>query len=499
MSVERMKKLTVFSTRADTDPLVRRLMHMRCVNIESGIPDPSLPELELLDCAAERGELEERVRRIDEALVALHKFTKKIKSMTALPVVAYSEFMEKEYDEAWGIVEEALAVKTELASVTKRIDEVTLSIAALTPWQRYDMPLSYAGTDRTAALYGCFPTSADTAVMRDELTAAGGALEVVFCDDKNLSYGVVLCHKRDERAVLEQLSRIGFGRLGFKGFDRMASDEIKSLERELLSLEKDGERLENRLRELAGSVSKAETLRDAEATALKAVENKQKLLSDKSVTMLTGWTPAKAVGKVSEYLEKQGCAYSFEDPAEGEDAPILLHNNPFSANFEWVVGMYSYPKYGRFDPTTVMSIFYFIIFGIMFADVGYGLVTVLACFGGVMLLKPKPGLKRSMLMFGYCGISSIVFGVLFGGWFGDMPFAIMTNMLGFENAKQIYPFLNGALFNPMDEPILFLIFSLAVGFVHIIAGMAVKFYILRWRTGMTSPLNMTIRSWSGIR
>ena len=486
MSIERMKKLTVFTTRSDTDLLVRRLMHMRCVNIESGTPDPDLPELERYSCESERARLEERVKRIDEALVSLHKYTEKTRSMTSRVTVKLSEFMKNEYDEASAVVDEALAVKGDLSATIAGVDEASTEITSLLPWVRYDLPLSQGGTEKTVIILGSIPGSGDslgdarkdkTLGLRAELESVDAILEVVSGQSSAI-YCAVIVLKSRERELADIFSRYGFTKLTFGGVDSTAESRIKMLEEELISLEQEQERLEIRLRELARSVDLVEALRDAEATALAAAENRQKLLADDTVAMLTGWIPERVTEKVAALLEKQGCAYDFEDPAEGEEAPVLLRNNPFSVNFEWVVGMYSYPKYGRFDPTTVMSIFYFLIFGIMFADVGYGLLTALACFGGVALLKPKPGLKRSMLMFGFCGISSIIFGAVFGGWFGDMPFAIMTNMLGLENAKQIYPFFNGIWFNPMDDPILFLLFSLAVGFVHIIAGMAVKFYIL---------------------
>lgn len=478
MSIERMKKLTVFATRSDTDTIVRKLMHMRCVNIERAAPDDSLPDTERFDCGAELSRLSDSVKAVDEALVLLHRYTERVRSMTHRPSVKLAEFMRNEYSEAMGTVSEALSIKREMAEMARRTDEALREISALTPWQRYDLPMTECSTEKTTTLLGCLSSASEAAGFRRELAAAGGVLEVVSRDEKNISYCAVIAHKKSERAISEVLTRFGFTRLAFPKVNALAADEIKRLEEEVLTLEKESARLELRVRELATLSEKVEILRDVEATALAAAENKQKLLSDSTVTVLSGWIPERATEKAGELLDKFGCAYGFEEPAEGEDPPVLLRNNPFSVNFEWVVGMYSYPKYGRFDPTLVMSIFYFLIFGIMFADVGYGLLTAVACFGGVLLLKPKPGLKRSMLMFGFCGLSSILFGAVFGGWFGDMPFAIMTNMLGLENAKQIFPFFNGIWFNPMDDPILFLLFSLAVGFVHIIAGMAVKFYIL---------------------
>jgi V/A-type H+-transporting ATPase subunit I len=169
--------------------------------------------------------------------------------------------------------------------------------------------------------------------------------------------------------------------------------------------------------------------------------------------------------------------------------PILLQNNGFAANFEWVLGMYSYPKYGSFDPTFVMSIFYFIIFGIMFADVGYGLLLVLGCFGGIKLLKPREGMRRFLAMFGYCGISSIVWGLILGAYFGDLPKMFISKMLGLAPPEKV-----ALWFDPIEDPMTFLVLSLAVGAVHLIGGMAVQFYLL-CRAGKPLDALMDVGSW----
>ena len=189
--------------------------------------------------------------------------------------------------------------------------------------------------------------------------------------------------------------------------------------------------------------------------------------------------------KISAALEEFGAAYHFEPPAEGEEPPILLKNNGFAKNFEWVLGMYAYPRYGTFDPTFIMSIFYFIIFGLMFADAGYGLVLMIACFGAVRWCHPGEGMKRFLLMFGYCGISCLICGVLFGAYFGNFPLSFMENVLG-TPVNQL-PNLSllpaeaanvAILFDPLLNPMGFLIVSLAAGALHLVGGMAVKAFLL---------------------
>jgi V/A-type H+-transporting ATPase subunit I len=197
--------------------------------------------------------------------------------------------------------------------------------------------------------------------------------------------------------------------------------------------------------------------------------------------------PEAAEQKVLTGLSAFECACEVSEPEEGDVVPVLLKNNAFASTFEWVIEMYSYPKYGSFDPTFIMGIFYFLIFGLMFADVGYGLLLVIACFGGVKLLNPKEGLKRTLYMFGYCGISCMIMGVLFGGWFGDLPVAIMNNFFPefggqAANTPIGHFFSNGVFFNPVSSSIPFLFVALGMGEIHLIAGMAVNM-VQTWKSG----------------
>ena len=478
MSVEKMKRLTVYTCLSDTDAVVKKLIHLRCVNVEAGEPENGQLCLERAGGDEARAKAEANVVQITEALKVLHKYTDKLKSLVApRHEVKLSRFMETDYEEAWQIVRETLAMKTQEEESRIRRGELEQSVEALTPWVRYDLPLSEHESASTEIFLGWVPKTSDTPALRQAIEKANGVLEIVSRTEKE-SYCCVIVLKSDARKMTQLLNEHGFNRLTFKDTEGTAARAIRECEREILQCEKKIKAAEDRMAELAADVTKAEILLDVATTELRAAENKKKTLSDGQVSQLSGWMPASMAPKVSEALDKFSCCYEMEDPSPKEEPPVLLRNNGFASNFEWVVGMYSYPKYGRFDPTFIMSIFYFFIFGVMFADVGYGLLVVLGCFGGIALLKPKDSMKRFLSMFGYCGISSILFGAVFGGWFGDMPFAIMTNMLGMADAKQIYPFFNGLWFNPMDDPIRFLLVALGVGVIHIVTGMAVKFCIL---------------------
>lgn len=487
MSISKMKKLTVFAHAADADRVVRRLMRCRCVDV--AVPENEENGLRLNLCEAERAAQEEKLSRINAALAFLHKHSGKAPLVKLRQTVDRAAFCaDGSAKEAWFTVERVEEITDRLAEIRAERGRAELLMEQLLPWRGYDLPLGVTGTGRTRVVLGTFPASADREYVHDSLAIDGVHCELIGTDER-VHYAVLIFHRADEDKLGGRLAELGFLRVSLKDEGAEPAAEFDAARRALRWLGDEAGALEKELNTLAEKTPLVEVLADIEQTTLTAIQTRERMARTENCVMLTGWLPADAEKKVTAVLERFACAWEIAEPEEGDDVPILLRNNGFAANFEWVLGMYAYPKYGTYDPTFVMSIFYFIIFGIMFADVGYGLMLVLGCFGAIKLLKPREGMKRFLSMFGYCGISSIVWGVVLGSYFGDLPKMFMTKMLGIAPPEKI-----ALWFDPIEEPMTFLIFSLAVGAVHLLGGMAVQFYLL-CREGKPLDALMDVGSW----
>ena len=152
--------------------------------------------------------------------------------------------------------------------------------------------------------------------------------------------------------------------------------------------------------------------------------------------------------------------------------PVLLSNNSIAKPFESIIDMYVLPTYGSFDPTAIMAVFYFIIFGLMLADVVYGLILAIGGFWALKKLDLGKGIKQLVKLFAICGISCTIAGVFLGSYMGDLPSAIAVAFGGEAFEMPL------TLINPLEEPILFIVVSLAVGFVHMLVGLGIKFYVV---------------------
>lgn len=199
---------------------------------------------------------------------------------------------------------------------------------------------------------------------------------------------------------------------------------------------------------------------NVEMQKVKAVGGMRKT---KSTYFFEGWIPEGAAELVGEKLEKSpyALAYIIRDVEEGDDPPTYCINNGIVTPYQGVTNMYSVPSYNEINPNPFVTFFFVLFFGIMISDAGYGVLMTLGA--GFVLWRMKPrknelGLVKIILM---GGISSIFWGILFGGYFG-----IEQDVL------------KPLLFNPLQDPMNMLILSLGLGFVQMFTGMGINAYQL---------------------
>ncbi|HOW38780.1 MAG TPA: V-type ATPase 116kDa subunit family protein, partial [Bacillota bacterium] len=194
----------------------------------------------------------------------------------------------------------------------------------------------------------------------------------------------------------------------------------------------------------------------ADETASEALRKKASRGETADTVYLEGWvrsdrmeTLEKAVRAVTDLYDLE-----FRDPLEGEKPPTVTKNNKFVDAFECVTDMFAKPDPNELDPNPVMAFWYWLIFGMMMGDAGYGVVMLVVI--GLLIKKMKPkgnGLRLFRVLF-YTGFSTILWGILFGSYFGFT--------------------WNPILLEPMAEPMNMLILSVVVGILHLFSGLLVK-------------------------
>lgn len=471
-----MKKLSLFTLKDDADILLNQLMWLSCVELHSASADEGYAPC---NNEKEYALASRRYESIQEAISVLKPYEEDKKGLFAWRRAVKREDFEKGeelYFAAVQSADEVLAAKGELLSVRGEQNKIRARISALGPWEKYDLPLGYTGTENSRVILGSFPVTADTDGAFSALLAESDRViaEKVSEDDTAVYYSVIV-YSADADAAVKTLGSYGFTRSDFPAGSGSAYEQINSARDELSSLENREGQIISRLKAFAADIPDLEFACDIASTEVVKMRAHSLLSASDSTVYITGWVPERAVARVKKVLEKAPCAYEFSEPGEEDDVPVLLNNNKWAKPFEYVVKMYSLPRYGTFDPTFIMSIFYFIIFGMMLGDVIYGLFLI---FGGLVVwrkLDVSRGVKDLAQMFCFCGISCVVFGVVFGSYFGDLPIKIMQNMLGDFSVTNV-----AACFDPTTGtgPIYFLVMSFAAGAVHLLFGMGIQAGIL---------------------
>ena len=478
-----MKRFRILTLRRETDSLVSSLRSLRCADIEKTlsppVPEGEGPELEEYDVSGDIAAVRSKISETIAALDFLALYEKKSRGLfRPLPEADEREAaLPPPDDPRFETVKHVLGIRDEKTRLSAEKTSLENEIESLLPWEGFESSVPRSGTASTESIVGSLSSKIPIGKTEALLEGLAAVVETVRTTSA-YRFVMLTAYRSDFDEALARLVRSGFSPAvceadessGFAaGTIARSKARIGDIETRIGEIDREAEKL-------GEDVSQLELLHDSLISEEERLGAVSKAAASDRCAVLCGWIPEPSIGKVTALLESRGDAYEFTDPGEDDDPPILLKNNRFTESFEPVIELYSLPKYGSFDPTSIMSIFYIIIFGLMLADVGYGVLITLACILGVKLMKPKKSTRNMLTMFGKCGIACIVAGILFGGYFGDAP-AVIADRWFSKPLGEL-----AVWFNPLTNFTTFLAVSLAVGAVHLICGLAIKFYVT-WKRG----------------
>ncbi|MBY9020051.1 MAG: hypothetical protein KGD67_03265 [Candidatus Lokiarchaeota archaeon] len=186
-------------------------------------------------------------------------------------------------------------------------------------------------------------------------------------------------------------------------------------------------------------------------------------------------------GKIKEKIDESD---SKEESIESEEkkkdlrntAPTVMRNNFFVRPFETITKMYGVPAYSEIDPTPLIAITFPLLFGLMFGDIGHGLVLIISGLVGAIVYRNKKG--KDFLNFCwiilYCGIGAVIIGILYGEFFGMHEIKLFNTVFMHLEPIRI-PFLNITLYNPLNNIMSVFKFAVLIGVFHLNLGWFVQF------------------------
>lgn len=384
------------------------------------------------------------------------------------PVVSFSALEEAVSDSNWKLLcEEIITLSERLEAVRTRRKELIRLSDRWIKWK--NIKFRYDEANRIFRYSKTFMGTVDSAVLDEfaerfyEITEGCGVCETVFSDDKQA--GIILYFPEKLSSSVQRLfGELDLTRLDFE-FDRLPIEELESWSAEEKAVVAEENSILDKLETLAQSKSKLDFAEDfiknleIRAEAGEGIEKTQTML------LISGWLEKIHCAEIEKLLESGlSCPYylSFSAVSEEEisDVPIVLRNKKAIAPFETLTEMYSLPAYDEVDPTPAMTPFYLIFFGMMVADLGYGLVLLIATFLVKRFMKPDRELKRNIDFFFALSFPTMLWGLIYGSFFGlELPFVLLST------SKDIIPIM---------------VISIALGWIQLVTGLVLSVYI-SWR------------------
>ena len=468
-----MKHLRLLGMESEREALLKAMQDMECVEISSidGSEEAlksgfAKPDDKALMSAQEAS------RAYRTALASLDRFAPEKKGMfRKRQGVSRAAFFSAESEENARTAAETINKDTRrLGEIESERTKNGALRATLAPWLTVDVPLG--GADGALAVF--FGT-VGLNVTDDALKALADSLDGLLTwqqasSDRSLRYLLVMCHGSVKERALSALRDLGFSTVSFRGMTGTAKENDKALAENLAALEKERQEIEQRIAGLGGKREALLEASDRAAIALRREEAKSRLVGTDKVFLLEGWLPADRCAEIEKTLKPFTCAIETREPTEDEypQVPVQLKNNKLTRPLNMVTEMYSLPAYGTLDPNPLMAPFFILFYGIMMADMGYGLLMMIASVIISKKYRPKGTSGELFSLLGLCGIATFIVGAMTGGFFGDF----LTQLVAIVSPGTVFTLPK--LFDPLDDLTMILIGSMALGMVQIVTGMAIS-------------------------
>ena len=468
MAIVKMKKFTLFAFEAERKRLLEELQRFGYVNFSKSDPIEQFDYLKDVEVSTVGNNYVEESTRIKWMIDYVGRFVEKEKGLSALkkgPVVYTFNELEKEANSYDYIPDfnELSEISKKIDSNNQKITAIDNSIKEISPWKSIKEPIEDLNSFRKLKfIMGYLPTKSLEKFKTSIVDLKSTYFEEIDIVGRN-SYCIIFTNQLEKEAVYENLRLNGFSEVNLE-IKGVVSEEIQRLEDEKKILEEENSKLTDEIKKFTVNLQKMQSvyeyyqnlsLRNTVVSNFKATDK---------LDIIQGYIPADKENNFKELLEKLSASKVYleiEDAKKDDpDVPIILKNNKIASLFESVTKMYALPKYDEVDPTFILSIFYWIFFGMMVADFAYGLILFVGSGIALMTLKFNDSTKKFLKFFFALSFSTMIWGLIYGSAFGDL-ITLPTQIL--DSSKDFMTVL---------------MLSLAFGGVHLAFGLGMKAYVL---------------------
>ncbi|ADL08765.1 V-type ATP synthase subunit I [Thermosediminibacter oceani] len=462
MAIVKMKKMYLFGLHKERDQILSALQKLGAAeiidlkgeNIDINATNEKLPE----QVGKELSKLELKLGRLKFAIDFLKPYGREpnplIHGRPRVDVKKLEGLLKRE-SEILTLVDSLSDLDQKLSRLKTEESRIKNQIESMKPWERLDVPVEELGSTGKVEVRALAVPKKNLMSFRDKAAEKDLPAEIIpVGEGREDSLLLMVYHHSAKSEIQELFKEFSVNIEEFSGFTGTPARIVEQLQERLKAIEAERQKIKTEISALADRLLDFETLYDYWFLGKQKKENFLKMVGTEKVFLMKAWVPEPSVETVKKAVTSVTDAVHIvlAEPSEEDDIPVVLSNPRILQPFELVTELYSLPNPREIDPNAFMALFYFVFFGMMVSDAAYGLV--LSLMTGLALWKLKlkgMGKKLAGLLF-LGGISTFIWGILFGSWFGDLI-----------KIKPLW-------MNPLDDPMTVLFLSFALGIIQIYVG-----------------------------
>jgi len=468
MAIVNMKKFKLFIFDGDRAKLIDKFQKFNYVHIDESRFDADFSEDDFTRPRSSEDliEIDDKIKRSKEDIDLLLQFKEKENPLKAMKEGVEDISLEElaaralafPFEKIDGEIKALVEAKDKNNSKIQNIDS---KIGELKPWEDLSSSLDGLNNMGSVNIYTGTVSSNHAAEFESEFIKNDLAYLDRVSKDKNFYYYLMIVENSVDEKIKSLFSSYGFTPINIKA-DGKVKDKIESYERDKEFLYEKNKNIEEDLKTYLKYLEDFKFSYEFYRNEKIKIMSERKFLKTTELDLIEGYVPSDRLSDFENEVKKV-CGENYYLNAEdanrdSEKVPILLKNNSFVSPFELMTEMYSMPRYNEIDPTPFFAPFYFIFAGIMVGDFGYGLLVFLGTLFALKKFKLTEKKRRFIKFFNYLSISTIIFGLVFGSFFGgiiELP----------------------ALIDPAEDSTLLVILSLILGGIHIFFALGIKAYM----------------------
>ena len=466
MAIVKMKKFKLFALEKDRKSLLKELQKFSYVHfVKTKEEDESLKEIEL-----------------NQDMTIIKEKSQKVKWMLNYFSKLFPKETKKEIDES--SIKETLFVLVEqqaskydfsndyenLANISGEIDSNKEEIAnletyrkELSKWLNIKESLGNLKAFKTAKFFLGTVAKKNFEPLKDKLRNFEHTYIEEISDESSQINIMLLTSNTEEKELKNELKTYSFTETNFD-FDTSFNEEYEKIKNREEELKKANEKLKEKVEKLLKLIPKLLIQKEYLDNALMRETVVSNFKATDTVNVIEGYIPLDMEEEFKKIVNKNSNKSNYleitEVDKDDEEVPILLKNSGITGLFASITQMYALPRYNEIDPTAILSIFYWIFFGMMVADFAYGLILFILSGLALMIGKFDENKRKFLKFFFALSFSTMIWGLLYGSAFGDL-IKLPTQVL--DSSKDFMSIF---------------ILSIIFGAIHLVIALGIKAYIL---------------------